>query len=327
MFQRILVPLDGSVLAECVLPHVAALARAYDSEVLLLRVQDSAGEITRPRPVDPLDWQIRKAESETYLQEIAGRLKNLGVKVQYDMLEGRAAEAIIKFAQNQDANLILMSSHGQSGLSPWNVSSTVQQVILRARRSVMIVRAYQPVTEDIADFHYRRILLPLDGSQRAASVLPAAESLARSYEAEIIIAHVVHQPEIVRRTPPSQEDLDLVNQITDRNREEMSRYLMELKSRLDVSVDTRSMISDKVAGSLHSLVEDEGIDLVIMSAHGYSGDPRWPYGSTVVSFIVYGTTPLLVLQDLPENRIQPTRAEEVVREYGGLKAVGGERYG
>jgi nucleotide-binding universal stress UspA family protein len=327
MFQRILVPLDGSVLAECVLPHVAALARVYDSELFLLRVQDSSGSITRPRPVDPLDWQIRKAEAETYLQEIAGRLKNLGLNVQYDILEGRAAESIIKYAQNQDVNLIIMSSHGQSGLSPWNVSSVVQQVILRAHRSVMIVRAYQPVVEEIGEFRYRRILLALDGSQRAESILPAAESLARSSGSEILIVHVVHQPEIVRRTPLSQEDLDLVNQLTERNREEMTKYLMELKSRLDVSVETRSLVSDKVAGSLHELVEEEGVDLVILSAHGYSGDPRWPYGNVVVNFIVYGSTPLLILQDLPENRIEPTRAEEVVREYGGLRAMGGERYG
>jgi nucleotide-binding universal stress UspA family protein len=327
MFQRILLPLDGSVLAECVLPHAAALARAYDSELFLLRVQDSSAAITRPRPVDPLDWQIRKAEAETYLQEIAGRLKNLGLNVQYDLLEGRAAESIITYAHNQDSDLILMSSHGQSGLSPWNVSSVVQQVILRAKRSVMIVRAYEPVVEDMASFCYRRILLALDGSQRAESVLPTAESLARANESQIVIAHVVRRPEIIRRTPPSQEELDLAAQLTERNREEMSRYLTELQARLDVRVETRILVSDKLTGTLHTLVEDEDVDLVILSAHGYSGESRFPFGGVVISFIDYGITPLLIIQDLSENYIEPTRAEEVVREYGGLKAVQGERFG
>jgi nucleotide-binding universal stress UspA family protein len=237
------------------------------------------------------------------------------LNVRHDLLEGRAAESIITYAHNQDADLILMSSHGQSGLSPWNVSSTVQQVILRF--AICDDRAGLPT----GDRGYRRFSLPAHPAAFRWLITQHRCYLRRIHtrSAEIIIA-MSCQPEIVRRTPFSRR-FDLVSQITDRNRRDV-QVSHELKSRLDVSVDTRSMISDKVAGSLHSLVEDEGIDLVIMSAHGYSGDPRWPYGSTVVSFIVYGTTPLLVLQDLPENRIQPTRAEEVVREYGGLKAVG-----
>jgi len=75
-----------------------------------------------------------------------------------------------------------MSSHGQSGLSPWNVSSVVQQVILRAHRSLMIIRAYQPVTAELTSLRYRRIFLPLDGSQRAEMRLTLAESLARAHK-------------------------------------------------------------------------------------------------------------------------------------------------
>lgn len=316
MFERILVPLDGSALAECVLPHAAALARAYNSEILLLRVQDPANSLTRPRPVDPLEWQFRKAEAETYLQEIAGRLQATGVQARNDLLEGRAAESIITFAHNHNVNLILMSSHGQSGLSPWNISSVVQQVIFRANRSVMIVRAYEPVPGVIGELYYQKLLLPLDGSQRAEGALPVAESLARACGSQLLVAHVVRQPEIPRRTPPIQEDLDLANRLNERNSEEASKYLMELKSWMDFPVETRLLTSERVYTELHELAETEEIDLVILSAHGYSGDSTWPYGSLVISFIVYGVTPVLILQDIPEDRIQTTRAELAAQKFG-----------
>jgi nucleotide-binding universal stress UspA family protein len=309
--------LDGSVLAECVLPHAVLIARAFEAEVTLLRVQDPAGEITRPRPVDPLEWQIRKAEGETYLQEIAGRLENAGIHPRIEIREGKAAQTIIQFAQQQAADLILMSSHGQSGLSPWNVSSVVQQVILRAHRSIMIVRAYEPSVDLLDSLQYKRILVPLDCSARAESVLPIAETLARFYNLEILAAHSLRLPEIPRRTTPTQEDQDLADRLTERNREEAEKYLAELKSRLDQRVETRLLVSDKTSLSLHTLVEQEQVDLVLLSAHGYSADTHWPYGSVVISFIIYGTTPLLIFQDLPEDQIEPTRAELEARRYGG----------
>lgn len=316
MFDRILVPLDGSPLAECVLPHLVAIARTDVSRVYLLRVLDPISAATRPISVDPFEWQIRKAEAEAYLRDVAGRLEAAGLEVQTEVLEGRAAESTIEYASEQNVSLIILSSHGQSGISGWNISSVVQKIILRALRSVMIVRAYQPASEELTELIYRRILLPLDGSQRAEYVLPMAIALARANQAEILAAHVVKKPEMPRRTPPTQEDIELANQVTERNRAEAARYLDELKSRLEVNIETRLLISDNVSESLHDLVEQAGVDLVLLGAHGYTGATKWPYGSTVISFIAYGTTPLLVVQDLPPSHIEPTQAELAAREQG-----------
>ncbi len=248
---------------------------------------------------------------------IAERLQNAGLRVSTQLYDGRPAEQIIEVAHSWNADLILMSSHGQSGISPWNVSSVVQQVILRAHRSLMIIRAYQPVTADLTDLHYHKIFLPLDGSQRAEMPLTLAESLARAHNSEILAAHVVRQPELPRRTSASQEDLLLVNQLTERNRAEAIKYLEDLKSRIDVTIQTKLEISPSISRSLHQIAEENDVDLTILSAHGYSGDTRWPFGSVGLGFIVYGSTPLLILQDLPTNRIEPTRAEIAARETGG----------
>jgi nucleotide-binding universal stress UspA family protein len=317
MFKRILLPLDSSKLAECVLPHLVAIARICEPEVQLLRVSEPFGVTARLRMIDPVDWQIRKAEAESYLSGIAARLQNAGLRVSTHLYDGRPAEQIIEVAHSWNADLILMSSHGQSGLSPWNVSSVVQQVILRAHRSLMIIRAYQPMTADLTGLRYRKIFLPLDGSQRAEMPLTLAESLARAHSSDILAAHVVRQPELPRRTSASQEDLLLVNQLTERNRAEAIKYLENLKSRIDIAIQTKLEVSPSISRCLHQIADENDVDLTILSAHGYSGDTRWPYGSVGLGFIVYGSTPLLILQDLPTNRIEPTQAEIAARETGG----------
>lgn len=317
MFKRILLPLDSSKLAECVLPHLVAIAQICEPEVLLLRILEPFGVTARMRLIDPVDWQIRKAEADSYLSAIAESLQNVGLRVSSQLYDGKPAEQIIEVAHSWNADLILMSSHGQSGISPWNVSSVVQQVILRARRSIMIVRAYQPIPTELTALHYRKIFLPLDGSQRAEMSLTLAESLARFHGSEILAAHVVRQPELPRRTSASQEDMLLVNQLIDRNRAEAIIYLDDLKSRIGLTIQTKLEVSPSVSRTLHQIADENNVDLTIISAHGYSGDTRWPFGSVGLGFIVYGSTPLLILQDLPTNRIEQTQAEIAARETGG----------
>lgn len=316
MFNRILVPLDRSSLAECVLPHVVAIARPSEAEIILVHVLDPVSQNTRPRTVDPFDWQIRKAEAETYLKDIAQQLDGFELTVRRVILEGKGAERIVEYAHSQGVDLIVMSSHGQSGISGWNVSSVVQKVILRAQTSIMIVRAYQTSEVQIGELNYRRIMMPLDGSQRAECVMPLATNLARFHNAQILAVHVVPRPEMPRRTPLAQEDIDLADQITERNRLAAEKYMDELKERSELPLDTRILVSDNAARTLHEAVEDNQADLVILSAHGYSGETKWRYGRTVVSFINYGAQPLLVYQDLPAESIQPTRAEMAAEEHG-----------
>lgn len=316
MFNRILLPMDRSPLAECVLPHAVAIARAFESQVTLVHVMDPPHRANWRRAVDPLNWRIRKAEAESYLGDLTLRLQKAGLAAEKQILEGPAAERIVEFSHKNDVPLIMLSSHGQSGLSGWNVSSVVQKIILRAHTSIMIVRAYQPASTDVAGLRYHRLLVPMDGSQRAECILPVVETLARAHEAQILLAHVVRRPEMPRRTPPTDEDVELANRIVERNRAEAVQYLDQLRSRLAGDIQARVLVSDHVAATLHELVDQEKIDLVLLTAHGYSALTRWPYGSVVSSFITYGTTPLLIVQDLPHDKIKPTVAEVAAGRNG-----------
>ena len=179
MFDKILVPLDRSPLAECVLPHAIALARCLDAQLLLLHVLSLPDKQDRLRAVDSLEWQLRRAEAESYLQGVCARMKEAGVACETQVTDGDAAEQIVECARDNEVGLVLIASHGQSGLSDWHVSSVVQKVIVRASTSLMIVRAYQPPEADIASLRYQRVLVPVDGSARAECVLPLAAALTR----------------------------------------------------------------------------------------------------------------------------------------------------
>jgi nucleotide-binding universal stress UspA family protein len=317
MYDHILVPLDGSSLAECVLPHVVAVAKAFGARVTLLRVLEHAQAAGRVQSVDPLGWHIRKAEADAFLEGVRARLYENGLHTQAVLLEGQAAERIIEYARENGVDLIILSSHGRSGLSGWNVSSIVLKIILRAYLPIMIVRAYQPVVGDLTSLRYRRLLVPLDCSRRAECVLPLATTLARYHESELLAVHVVARPQMPRWAPPTQEDVELASRLVERNRLEATRYLKELQSRLDVSVRTSVLLSDHAAEALHDLVDQAKVDLVVLSAHGHSGGTKWPYGSLVVNFVGYGTTPLLIVQDLSPEEVERTRAEILARERKG----------
>lgn len=317
MFKHILVPLDGSPLAECVLPHAVAIAKAFNSKITLLQVMERAEFANPTQSVDPLGWHIRKAEAGVYLDDLAGRFQKLGLQTTSALLEGKPVEQISDFLHYQDIDLLILSSHGRSGLSGWNISSMVQKILLYAYIPALIVRAYHPTAGAIDTLRYERILAPLDGSQRAECVLPMVVSLTRDQESQLILSHLVTRPEMPRHTPLTDRETDLVNQIVACNQKEADRYLSQLQSRLPEGVETRLLIADDATAALHDLVEQDGISLVVLSAHGYSGRTRWPYGSITLNFIAYGTTPLLIFQDLSPENAEKSKAEKAATEYKG----------
>jgi nucleotide-binding universal stress UspA family protein len=307
MIKHILVPLDGSTLAECVLPHAVALARTSDATITLLEVLEIAHKTDIGRAVNPLDWQFVRVEAQRYLEEIAGRLHEAGMTSESIILEGHPPENIVEYARQFGVDLILLSSHGKSGLSGWNISSVVQKIISHSSVSVYLVRAYQTTPKALNDLRYQRLMVGLDGSQRAECVLQVASNLASYYKARLLLAHVASRPIMLRREPLSLEEDQLVDQIVERNIQEANRYLEALASRManeGIELEKKLCVGENPYSALHELVDEEKVDLVVLSAHGYTGDVRRLYGGVATNFIAYGTTPLLIVQDLSSEEIR-----------------------
>lgn len=314
MFSHILVPLDGSELAECALPHAIVQARAMGASLTILH----SLERNSSSPVKPVEWHMRKAQASIYLERTADRLKHSMPGIRIALVEGPAAESIIEYAHGNNVDFMVVCTHGASGLTGWNISSVVQKVILRSYTSTLLVRAYRqpamPVTK------YEKILLALDCSGRSESTLPVGTVLAAENAAELILAHVVRTPDMPRRLPPDTEDIKLRERFVEKNRNEALNYLRQISAQFSsdkVSPSVKLLVGESITGSLERLIKEADIDLVIISAHGSRNSTDRPYGSVAMNLIVYGTAPLLVMQDIHHSRAPRTRAEEAAGENSG----------
>ena len=327
MFENILAPLDGSPMADRILPHVAAIAQIGDSPtagaappsaITLLRVLET--DAVESTAVDSLAWHFAKAEAQAHLDEAVTQLAQLGLTSSAVLLEDGAAQRIVEYAHKHNADLIALSSHGQGGSSGWNISSVAQKVIHRADTSIMLVRSMLPRNSDESAeerrkgtdaeiIQYRRILAPLDGSQRAEGALPVASFLAERHSAELLLAYVVTRPEMIQHVPLGPEDAALAERVVVRNTTEAEKYFSQLQSRLPRNARTRVLVADSATWALHELAEQEQVDLVVLSAHGYSCHSQWLYSALVNSFITYGGTSLIILQDLPSTETRRSMVE------------------
>jgi nucleotide-binding universal stress UspA family protein len=314
VFDHILVPLDGSPLAECVLPHAIAIARAFGGQITLVHVLEQPSPSFRMPKTDPLDWYLQRSAASQYLDTVQSRLQDGHLSVQTILLEGKAAEKIVELAHSTQAGLLILSGYGETGFYGEGVSSIVQHILQRVRTSTLIIRTSQPTPESTDDLRYQRLLVPLDGSQRAGSALTTAAALAEAYQSELLLVHVVSKPEMARHMPLSQEDTELVNRFIERNQEEGSKYLEQLRDHLPSHPKTRLLVGDNVAATLQDVSEQEQIDLLVLCAHGYSGEARWPYGNITNRFITNGTTPLLIVQDLPGESPDSARSSVETRQ-------------
>jgi nucleotide-binding universal stress UspA family protein len=321
VLNHILVPLDGSTLAECVLPHVTAIAPVTHARITLLHVLQQTQNGGGTPAVDPVDWHLKKQNAEKYLEGIVNRFSEAGILgVEPVILEGSPAGSVIDFARGNNVDLIALSTHGHSGLSGWNVSGVVQKILLRSYKSTLLVRAYMPSSTGTTKIRYKRLFVGMDCSARSEYVLPLAINLAQFYKSQLILETVIEKPRTINRMPVSPEFEELSNRFVEQNQQAASHYFKQLLAQFStktLKIKTHISVGNNAIAVLHDMAEESNADMVLLAAHGETGERRWPYGSVTTSFIAYGNTSLLIMQDLPEGEIHATRAELAIRESKG----------
>jgi nucleotide-binding universal stress UspA family protein len=273
VYKKMLVPLDGSELAEIALPYAEEVARAFDMEMILLHVCESGG-----------------SESEfmchTYLDhaaEIATKASPKGkIKVQGEVADGHPAEEILEYAASRGADLILMATHGRSGLRRWALGSTADKVLRAAEVPVLMLRANHP-EHKLGDTAGQMMLVPLDGSQYAEAVLPHVRALAAQIgkgSMNVVLVRVFEEP-FVTADYPFPDWKEHVQRMRDHFREEADRYLAGVRDGLAAAgLKVRSeVLMGEPAESLIDYARHNEPELIIMASHGASGINRWEYGS------------------------------------------------
>ncbi len=276
-YQRILVPLDGSSLAERSLPAAINLAHAFSQEkpceLHLLRVVPPIMVALEPTLYSET-IHLGEEEAQAYLAAVAVDLTKHGFPIFLTSQTGAVAETIIDYAQKQDIQLMVISSHGRSGLSRWVYGSITEKVLRQACCATLVIR------EQVEQVHgiFQKILICLDGSEVAEQALEPALTLAQGTQAEVILLQVA---------PPTSLlfDLETPDQVQENlaalARDDAEAYLQTVVEKLpamDSAITTRTVV-----GHAADAIIDEaaalGVDLIAMSSHGRSGLSRWVYGS------------------------------------------------
>jgi nucleotide-binding universal stress UspA family protein len=143
MYKRALVPLDGSPIAEAIIPFILEIAGPLDMEVVLLRVVEPIPPIALEgsRHIEVEDVELRRTHAEEYLAPIAVELRNTGVRVESRVRRGNAVDQIVAAAREAGADLIAMSTHGRGGLGRLIFGSVAQAVLRQAEVPVFLMRA------------------------------------------------------------------------------------------------------------------------------------------------------------------------------------------
>ena len=193
-----------------------------------------------------------------------------------------------------------------------------------------------------AGIRYRRILLPIDSSRRAECALAAGIALVSGetlidtppaagqvvpvsktlpdpqLHPRLILAAVLRQPELPIPEPYPVEIEQLSEQLMQVSRQAVNDYLNELNERLSVECEVCVVENNSVSSAIHNLAnQEEDIDLVVLCAHGYTGQSTWPYGNVARNYMEHGTRPVLVIQDVLRSEVLPTKAEKAAVASGG----------
>jgi nucleotide-binding universal stress UspA family protein len=309
----ILVPLDGSALAEQALPYVRTLALLLGARVRLLNVViDEQNEMLIPEGIaaaygviDPLATQREREHltlashtqhAEGYLDTHAALLRGQGIEVEADVRCGPAAEVIVEAAESPDISLIAMATHGYSGLRRWALGSVTDRVVHGTSKPVLVVRgAKSALAEPIV---LKRVMVPLDGSPLATQALPLAADIAERARAELQLIQVVETsiealPPIVPLGRPDLMPGEVLRMLRKQAGQQLDEQAAMLRDR-GLAVTAR-VVDGHVAEAIIDAATHQSVDLLVMATHGYSGLKRWALGSVTDKVLHAGTTPLLLV--------------------------------
>jgi len=316
--NTILVPLDGSVRAEQILPYVRRLAPSLDAKLYLLQVvqethedepfaitiaetyQRGSGPTATQRERAWHSWEAQRRHAEGYLESQAVLLQVAGTRVDFAVRLGDPAEEILTVAAEQRATLIALATHGYSGLKRWTLGSVTDKVVHAAPMPVFIVRSdAQPPTGDVA---FTRILVPLDGSPLARQALPLAAELATRAQAELTLIEAI-SPVLESYPLPLGQPMTyysvLLPALRAKAADDLTRAAHALRQQ---GISVKTLVEEGYPAELIvDAARERQSDLILMATHGYGGIRRWALGSVADKVLHAATTPLVLVRARPTN--------------------------
>lgn len=285
---RLVACVDDSDQADAVSAQALAMACSLGLEVTFARVIESVGHFASP--ANPIEWQLRRRTQRENLRKFADR-DEAEVLANSVLLAGAPADELSDWAQEHGATMLALGRRRSD--TGKGLGSTAQALLERADHSLLLVPPGAPRKAG-----YRRIMVPMDGSLRADSVLPVARRIARTHAADLVLVHVVPRLEVAgaMRAPQVKQ---LQAQIEGHNWRNGSQHLEDLRrccneDGLNVSTVTRGPGDPR--SQLRDLALELQADLIVMASHGNTGLEDVACGSVAEYLAGHAPVPLLIVR-------------------------------
>lgn len=302
MARSILVPLDGSSFSEQALPAAMWLARRAQVPLRLVQIHVPVAILpfAGSTPVDAqAERRLRERERE-YLNELAGRVSaEAGVQCTGVLLDGPVIDTIDDYARQFGVEMVVMTTHGRGGFSRLWLGSVADGLVRRSTVPILLIRPEDHETERPGVDGFRRILVPLDGSELAEQILPHAIALARLADGELVLVRVVtpyvvtdfvtERPGVLPPTVFTEPRVRLAE-------EELGRVAERLSIEEGITVSTRVVEHTQPAAGILEEAERTGADLIAAATHGRGGIARLVLGSVADKLIRAARVPVLVVR-------------------------------
>lgn len=295
MFDRILVPLDGSPLAEAILSQVRRILLVKDAEILLV----SAVSPTATAEADAIESVgFLQATALQYLEGIAEPLREQGARVRSVVQTGSPADTILRVAGEEKTSLIAMSTHGRTGIRRWVFGSVAEKILRASRVPVLAVRSFLGTGPDASrtppsELALKRILVPVDSENLSLEVISPVVELAGLFGSQVILVHIC---EGVKCTVPV---------------DQMAAAHEKLR-KAGISAEPVMEQGDPALGILQAC-EARQADLIAMTTHGRAGFARWMLGSVTEKVLRSSVVPLLVVRP-SGNSTEPNTRRKTERQ-------------
>jgi nucleotide-binding universal stress UspA family protein len=287
-YKKILVPLDGSEVAEKALLYVKSIAKLKNSNVILFAVSLTIFVDRRDRLF------------ASYLEVSAKELNKEGIKVTTATSYGDVAEEIVKYANNNKIDLIVMATHGYSRTKRWLFGSVTQKVLYGTEIPVLLIKSKSPEVSG----KFNRILVPLDGSPFSEATLPYVEELTKKSNKEILLLHICEPP--VVPSYGSQPINPTWKKYRDNMWEETERLSINYLNKTVAVLNKKGIKKVKsrvikaqtgdVAKTIMQISKEENISLIVIATQGRTGVRGWVYGSVANRIVEDSSQPILLIR-------------------------------
>ncbi len=299
---RILVPLDGSVVAEYSIHHALAIARSFPAEIVLLRVinEPDGAAITRADSVDLALWRY---QAKSYLDRLRDKYLAEKIAIRNEVVIGRPAEVIVEAMTAAKPDLLILTRYGRGNAKNFSAGGTAQKIVASASCSVLLLDRGDPTA---SDGNYRRILVPIDDSKESDCAVAVATMIAEVHGASLLLLHVTEEPHLPTGLPVTRHILSLKSELLRVIRNEADRRLCELAANIpnDIRVATRVFVSANVPATIEATAKELDSDMVLLHTTDTGvGGP----GAVNQSLIQICRRPLFILR--------PSAAEEFASNF------------